>query len=167
MWSLGDLFPRDNFGDFFPTHSSLNSMSLESEQLQLSLYEIMGFTHTSSGKKKQKRWVLRRSTTPVKRIIIIKTKYMFGGTTGYMHASLVQPGHGTDYSCIKPQTMLHHKSAVITRVFVLAQGEWWAHGINMCSYFKMEHKFKEMNQAQISFQGQGTRSLSFGQLCYH
>lgn len=44
-----DLFPRDNFGDFFPTHSSLNSMSLESEQLQLSVYEIMGFTHTSSG----------------------------------------------------------------------------------------------------------------------
>lgn len=26
-------------------------MSLESEQLQLSVYEIMGFTHTSSGKK--------------------------------------------------------------------------------------------------------------------
>lgn len=43
-----DLFPLDNLGDFFPTHSSLNSMSLESEQLQLSVYEIMGFTHTSS-----------------------------------------------------------------------------------------------------------------------
>lgn len=26
-------------------------MSLESEQLQLSVYEIMGFTHTSSGNK--------------------------------------------------------------------------------------------------------------------
>lgn len=52
MQILGDLFPRDNFGDFFPTHSSLNSMSLESEQLQLSVYEIMGFTHTSSGKRK-------------------------------------------------------------------------------------------------------------------
>lgn len=51
MQILGDLFPRDNFGDFFPTHSSLNSMSLESEQLQLSVYEIMGFTHTSSGEK--------------------------------------------------------------------------------------------------------------------
>lgn len=48
MLSLGDLFPLDNFGDFFPTHSSLNSMSLESEQLQLSVYEIMGLTHTSS-----------------------------------------------------------------------------------------------------------------------
>lgn len=43
-----DLFPLDNLGDFFPTHSSLSSMSLESEQLQLSVYEIMGFTHTSS-----------------------------------------------------------------------------------------------------------------------
>lgn len=52
MQISGDLFPRDNFGDFFPTHSSLNSMSLESEQLQLSVYEIMGFTHTSSGKKR-------------------------------------------------------------------------------------------------------------------
>lgn len=54
MQILGDLFPRDNFGDFFPTHSSLNSMSLESEQLQLSVYEIMGFTHTSSGEKTHK-----------------------------------------------------------------------------------------------------------------
>ena len=35
--SFGDLFPRDNFGDFFPTHSSVSSMSLESEPLQLSV----------------------------------------------------------------------------------------------------------------------------------
>lgn len=95
MWSLGDLFPRDNFGDFFPTHSSLNSMSLESEQLQLSLYEIMGFTHTSSEKNKkqntkQKRWVwvLKRANMALNYPCvknIIKSKYMFGGTTGYMH----------------------------------------------------------------------------------
>lgn len=35
--SLGDLLPLDIFGDFFPTQSSLSSMSLESEQLQLSI----------------------------------------------------------------------------------------------------------------------------------
>lgn len=37
LGSLGDLLPLDIFGDFFPTQSSLSSMSLESEQLQLSI----------------------------------------------------------------------------------------------------------------------------------
>lgn len=37
LGSLGDLFPLESFGDFRPTHSSLNSISLESEQLQLSV----------------------------------------------------------------------------------------------------------------------------------
>lgn len=37
LGSLGDLLPLDIFGDFLPTQSSLSSMSLESEQLQLSI----------------------------------------------------------------------------------------------------------------------------------
>lgn len=75
MWSLGNLFPLDNFGDFFPTHSSLSSMSLESEQLQLSVYEIMGFTHTSSGKNRDETKNSESSTFT---------------------------GHCAKYSCIKP-----------------------------------------------------------------
>lgn len=41
LGSLGDLLPLEIFGDFFPTQSSLSSMSLESEQLQLSIMEGM------------------------------------------------------------------------------------------------------------------------------
>lgn len=37
LGSLGDLLPLDIFGDFLPTQSSLSSISLESEQLQLSI----------------------------------------------------------------------------------------------------------------------------------
>lgn len=37
LGNLGDLLPREIFGDFLPTQSSLSSMSLESEQLQLSI----------------------------------------------------------------------------------------------------------------------------------
>ena len=39
LGSLGDLLPLEIFGDFLPTQSSLSSMSLESEQLQLSIME--------------------------------------------------------------------------------------------------------------------------------
>lgn len=49
LGSLGDLLPLEIFGDFFPTQSSLSSMSLESEQLQLSIMEGMKlFPYTSS-----------------------------------------------------------------------------------------------------------------------
>lgn len=41
LGSLGDLLPLEIFGDFLPTQSSLSSISLESEQLQLSIMEGM------------------------------------------------------------------------------------------------------------------------------
>ena len=41
LGSLGDLLPLDILGDFLPTQSSLSSMSLESEQLQLSIMADM------------------------------------------------------------------------------------------------------------------------------
>lgn len=37
LGSLGDLLARETLGDFLAAQSSLSSMSLESEQLQLSI----------------------------------------------------------------------------------------------------------------------------------
>ena len=70
MYIISDLLPRDNFGDFFPTHSSLNSMSLESEQLQLSAYEIMGFTHTSSEKTNTETVIWMKSKTKASQSLV-------------------------------------------------------------------------------------------------
>lgn len=53
LGSLGDLLPRDIFGDFLPTQSSLSSMSLESEQLQLSIMaDIKLLPYISSEERK-------------------------------------------------------------------------------------------------------------------
>lgn len=62
----------------------------------------------------------------------------------------MQPGHGSGYSSIMPQTMLRQRTAASPEsVFVLIQGERWAHSMNMCNYFKMEHVFIEMKQVQM------------------
>jgi len=54
LGSLGDLLPLDIFGDFLPTQSSLSSMSLESEQLQLSIMaDIRLLPYISSEERKQ------------------------------------------------------------------------------------------------------------------
>lgn len=53
LGSLGDLLPLDIFGDFLPTQSSLSSMSLESEQLQLSIMaDIRLLPYISSEERK-------------------------------------------------------------------------------------------------------------------
>lgn len=54
LGSLGDLLPLDIFGDFLPIQSSLSSMSLESEQLQLSIMaDIRLLPYISSEDRKQ------------------------------------------------------------------------------------------------------------------
>lgn len=78
LGSLGDLLPLDIFGDFFPTQSSLSSMSLESEQLQLSIMadirlllyissvfpSVLGSMMTNSGRSLLIRLPLRMGTNP-------------------------------------------------------------------------------------------------------
>lgn len=55
LGSLGDLLPLDIFGDFLPTQSSLSSISLESEQLQLSIIaDIRLLPYISSEENKSK-----------------------------------------------------------------------------------------------------------------
>lgn len=78
LGSLGDLLPLDIFGDFLPTQSSLSSMSLESEQLQLSIMadirllpyissvfpSVLGSMMTNSGRSLLIRRPLRIGTRP-------------------------------------------------------------------------------------------------------
>lgn len=56
LGSLGDLLPLDIFGDFLPTQSSLNSMSLESEQLQLSIMADIRLLPYISSEERKWKW---------------------------------------------------------------------------------------------------------------